>query len=199
MNIETENSEIIFLVSMFLLGVLNIITYPYMPFNGLLLTLFFLSLSSIAVVLEHRRSRSLSFYWILLSSFNLTVLFSKVFVNTAGIGTPRSTGSLGPVPVEQLWIDGLHVHHYWLGVLLIAVAVYMFKTQFSKIKTAAFLGSGLALVVDEFGIIIAGHSYHSNISYISLAAANTFLFILFVRSESSAESVLEQYISVLGD
>lgn len=199
MNIETENSEVIFLASMFLLGALNILTYPYMPFNGVLLTLFFLSLSSIAVVLEHRRSRSLGFYWILFTSFNLTVLFSKVFVNTAGIVTPRSKGSLGPVPVEQLWIGGVHLHHYWLGILLIAVTFYMLKKQFSKLRTAAFLGSGLALVVDELGIIIAGHSYHSNISYISLAAANTFLFTLFARTESSAESVLEQYIPILGD
>lgn len=187
MNLETENSEVIFLVSMFLLGVLNIITYPYMPFNGVLLTLFFLSLSSMAVVMEHRGSRSLSFYWILFSSFNLTVLVSKVFVNAAGIGTPRSTGSLGPVIVEQLWIGGLHIHHYWLGILLLTVAFYMLKKQFSRIKTAAVLGAGLALVVDELGIILAGHTYHSSVSYISLAMVNTFLFLMFIRSEEVAE------------
>lgn len=184
MDLETVSSEIVFIVGMILLGALNINTYPYMPVNGVLLTLFFLSLSSIVVVQKFLNNRSTCFFWILFTSFNLTVLFCRVFVNTTGIGTPRSTGNMGPLTVQQLWIEGIHIHHYWLGLLLLPVAFYMVKKQFSKIRIAAVLGTGIALVVDELGIILVSHTYHSSVSYISLAVVNTILFLMFFRSEN---------------
>lgn len=182
---ERKSYALFFLFGMFLLAVLNLLTYPYMPFNGVLLTGFFLFLSVAAVTMSYYDVSYSSFYGVVFSSFNFMVLLSRVFVNTSGIGTPKSSGSLGPVKIEQLWIGGIHLHHYWLGLLLLATSFYMLKKQFSDFRTAAVLGTSIALVVDELGILLAGHTYHSWISYAGLVTINAFLFLLLFRPSIS--------------
>jgi hypothetical protein len=179
---RAENLEVFFLLGMVMLGLLNIPTYPYMPFNGILLTLYFIALSFTAVILVYHRVDFSDFYWLIFVSFNFAALFSRVFVNTSGIGTPKSTGTLGPVRVEQIWVKGIHLHHYWFGIILISLGFYMLRNRFSQTKTALVKGTGLALVVDELGILLAGHIYHSWVSYLSLAVLNTLLFVTVFRS-----------------
>ena len=177
-----KSYALFFLFGMFLLGAMNLLTYPYIPFNGVLLTLSFIALSFTAVAMIYRGKDFSDFYWLIFVSFNFTALLSRVFVNTSGIGTPKSTGSLGPVKVEQIWLGGLHLHHYWLGFVLIFLGLYMFRNRFSEIKTGLVTGTGLALVVDELGILLAGHTYHSWISYLGLVALNTLIFVMVFRS-----------------
>lgn len=172
---------LMFLFGMFLLGVLNLLAYSYIPFNGVLMTLFFLAISFTAAAVSYHDIDFSNFYWMLFSSFNFVVLLSRVFVNNSGIGTPKSTGSLGPLTIEQFWVGGIHLHHYWIGFLLIFVGFYMLRKQASEIKTAAVLGTGIGLVVDELGILLAGHTYHSWISYAALITVNVILFLSLFR------------------
>lgn len=175
----------VFSVVVFSLGFLNILTYPYIPMNGVFLTASLLLTSSVAGVLAYqdkirlRRQQGMVF-----SSFILTTLLCRVFVNTSGIGTPKSTGTLGPVTVEQIWMGGFHIHHYWMGITVLALSAYMWREKFSQVRTAAVFGAGLALVVDELGIILVGHTYHSPLSYLALMLTNVLLFGLLLKEKT---------------
>jgi hypothetical protein len=174
----------VFLLAVFSLGSLNLLTYPYIPENGIFLTAFLILTSSIFGVLAWKeKTQPHGVRGIVFCSFIVTTLVSRVFVNTSGIGTPKSTGTLGPVTVEQIWMGGFHLHHYWLGIAALAFSAYMWREKFSQVKTAAVFGAGLALVVDEIGIILAGHTYHSPLSYLCLMLTNALLLGLLLKEE----------------
>jgi hypothetical protein len=174
----------VFLLAVFSLGLLNLLTYPYIPMNGVFLTAFLLLTSSAAGVLAYRdRIQLREVQGVVFSSFIVTTLVSRVFVNTSGIGTPKSTGTLGPVTVEQIWMGGFHLHHYWLGIAALAFSVYMWREKFSQVRTGAVFGAGLALVIDELGIILVGHTYHSPLSYLALMLTTALLFGLLLKEK----------------
>lgn len=161
---KNQSLAAIMIVSIALTAI-NLRTYPYIPETGVAFYGIFLSILIFGGVLCVKKDWSSKSYWLLFWSFSLTILTSRAFVNLTGIGTPKSIGSLGPLTVQQLWINGMHVHHYWAGALILLPASYrIYRDGLSKIG-AVSLGVGTALIIDEFGILIAGDTYHSLLSY----------------------------------
>mgnify|MGYP006284454109 CR=1 FL=1 len=162
-----------FLIAVSSLAILNLLNYPYIPVEGVFFTSFFLVLSFVgcAAVMYYEDAKLADFYGAVFSSFAVVALLSRVFVNTAGIATPRSTGALGSLRIEQMWIGGIHLHHYWLGLSMLIGGIYMSKRGFSELKKGIIYGAGFALVIDEIGIILAGHTYHSWVSYLGLSVS----------------------------
>src|SRR3990167_9577071 len=59
--------------------------------------------------------------------------------------------------IKTVYIKGYHIHHFNFGILLIVIAGFMslvdnFRSHVRKI--AVLYGIGLALIVDEFGLLI---------------------------------------------
>lgn len=70
-------------------------------------------------------------------------------------------------PVYGLWIRGLRIHHFVIGVLLLITSGGMGLLLESRWKMAGGIlyGAGLGLTVDEFGLLITSGDYWSSISY----------------------------------
>ncbi len=171
-----------FLAGSLIAGLLNISTFPYLPLRGVLLTVLLVLIAVFTYLWERGESEPPEFYRGLLFSFVLTVLLLRLFVNTAGIGTPGSTGSLGPLTITQIWVGDLHLHHYWIGVFLLPLGFFTWRKGESDLISSLLLGVGLAAFLDEFGIIVAGHTYHSMISHITVALTSILLFSLYLLS-----------------
>ena len=171
-----------FVLAMLSMATANLLNYPYIPMLGVLSTVYFLILSVAATKLKYYRSEDSNFLWSIFSFFNLTTLFARVYVNSSGLVGPGASGNLGPVKVEQFWLGGIHLHHYWLGILITITGLFMMKKNISEIRSGAVLGTGLALIVDELGIILTQQLYHSWISYIALILVNTALFLKLSKS-----------------
>ncbi|MFB6204456.1 MAG: hypothetical protein ABEJ75_02320 [Candidatus Nanohaloarchaea archaeon] len=183
---DTGKEDLLSLFPVFslLLGAFSLATYPYIPELSVPFYMFFLSVVVLGdrIIKRSGSSRVSSRGWLGFASFSITVLLSRAFINTAGIATPKSTGSLGPFLVEQVWFHGLHLHHYIIGFFLAGAAGYLaIRGRLSERKTWILAGTGLGLVADEFGILVAGQTYHSLMSYPVIMALQLLLFILLVR------------------
>lgn len=181
-----RQSTTLFAVSALVLAGINIGTYPYIPGSAIGFHVGIMLATFAGAWAYSRSGYRTSEKWILFIMFTLTVLTSRAFINVAGIGTPRSMGNIGPFAVQQIWVGGIHLHHYMLGFLLMALAVAgTIWGDRSRLQTAAFLGVGLAFTVDETGIILAGHTYHSPVSYVAVAGIHIALLALLWTSKGS--------------
>lgn len=163
---------------------INLTAYPYTPRISVPFYIVSLLVAVLgdALISHSSSSRGASREWLAFSSFSLTVLVSRAFINTAGLGTPKSSGVLGPFTFEQIWFNGIHIHHYLFGFLLLGVTGYAFvRDRLSETRTGILSGIGLGLIADEFGILALGHTYHSPVSYATVIAVQAGLFILLLR------------------
>lgn len=70
---------------------------------------------------------------------------------------------------RNIIIYGYHIHHYFFGILLIAVTGWLAivgSTYLSKEKLAIFYGIGLGLFMDEIGMLLTEGDYYTSLSYL---------------------------------
>jgi hypothetical protein len=179
-----EHVLALFTFAAILLVGINLATYPYTPWISVpFYTVFLLGAVLGDALLKNSGSkRGASREWLAFSSFSLTVLVSRAFINTAGLGTPKSSGALGPFTFEQIWFNGIHVHHYLFGFLLLGFTGYAFsRDRLAETRTWILSSIGLGLIADEFGILTLKHTYHSPVSYAAVIAVQAGLFVLLLR------------------
>lgn len=117
---------------------------------------------------------------IVLSTFFLSFVFARVAVILSVIvGPETASGSAGWFTVNEIWINGYHIHHFFFGFLALTLAgwLLLFHKDFSKLYASGLYGTGLGIFMDEFGMLLTEGDYFATSSYF---AAITFLSLLFV-------------------
>ncbi|MEF8847045.1 MAG: hypothetical protein V5A57_01265 [Candidatus Paceibacterota bacterium] len=70
---------------------------------------------------------------------------------------------------RNIILFGYHIHHFYFGIFLIAIAGWMSITDSDKIKKkglAIMYGIGLGLLMDEIGLLLTWGDYTSSLSYL---------------------------------
>ena len=138
-------------------------------------------------------------------SFLATIAFLSSFLGS------RTFATLNPqiVVIRQ----GIHFHHFWYGLALIAVAGWLGiarpSGRLSRVYSVVY-GLGAGFIGDEVGLLLTFGDYYSELTYVSLVAAASFIILVMlllrygdrvvkeVFSISSAEGVLHLGIFLVG-
>lgn len=116
---------------------------------------------------------------VVLTSFFLSFVLARVAVTLSGIVGSTSSGMAGFLPVNEIWISGYHIHHFFFGfgALIVAGWLLLFRENFSRYYAGVLYGTGLGIFIDEFGMLLTEGNYFATSSYF---AAMTFLSLLLV-------------------
>ncbi len=116
---------------------------------------------------------------VVLSTFFLSFLVARVAVILSGIVGPETSGMAGFLPINEVWISGYHVHHFFFGFMALILAgwILLFRENISRYYAGGLYGTGLGIFMDEFGMLLTEGNYFATSSYF---AAMTFLSLLLV-------------------
>jgi hypothetical protein len=124
-------------------------------------------------------------------SFLAGFIFIRLSVFIAGAAESEfaQAAKMGEMPGvdfhigRNLILFGYHIHHFYIGFALIAIAGWLAlvgTSIFSKRHLAMIYGFGLGLFFDEIGLLLTWGDYYSQLSYLlSLFLVLTFLNIVF--------------------
>ena len=123
----------------------------------------------------------------------------------------RTFATLNPqiVVIQQ----GIHFHHFWYGLALIAIAGWLGivrpSERLSRVYAMVY-GLGAGFIGVEVGLLLTFGDYYSELTYVSFVAAASFIILVMlllrygdrvvkdVFSISSAERVLHLGIFLVG-
>jgi len=117
---------------------------------------------------------------VVLATFFLSFLVARVAVILSGIvGPETSSGMAGFLPVNEIWVSGYHVHHFFFGFLSLMLSgwLLLFRKDVSRYYAAVLYGTGLGIFIDEFGMLLTEGDYFASSSYF---VAMTFISLLLV-------------------
>ncbi|PRX18816.1 hypothetical protein BX659_1417 [Orenia metallireducens] len=93
--------------------------------------------------------------------------------------SPNTTFYIG----RNIILFGHHIHHFYFGILLIAIAGWIAIVRSSILNrrhAAIIYGMGLGLFMDEIGLLLTWGNYYSGLTYLlSLFLIGLFLNIIF--------------------
>ncbi|WP_248662010.1 hypothetical protein [Fuchsiella alkaliacetigena] len=124
-------------------------------------------------------------------SYLASFLFIRLAVLIAGSAESEfaEVAKQGLTPEVDFYIGrniilfGYHVHHFYFGILLIAIAGWLAivgSSFFSRKQVALLYGTGLGLFMDEIGLLLTWGDYYSSLTYLlSLLLVGIFLNIVF--------------------
>jgi hypothetical protein len=103
-------------------------------------------------------------------------------------------------PNQVLISGGLHIHHFWFGVALLAIGGWLgiaYKQKEIDIVAAILYGVGGGLIVDEVGLLLTFGNYQSGLTWDALIVLISFIaiLILFYRYRKKIEEELGEFIS----
>jgi len=109
-------------------------------------------------------------------SYLLTFIGIRLLVTLAGsVNSPiaqsvKESSSITHFHIgRNIILFGYHIHHFYFGILLIAIAGWLSVTDSSKIGKkglAITYGIGLGLLMDEIGLLLTWGNYTSSLSYL---------------------------------
>lgn len=103
---------------------------------------------------------------LVLVSFSVAFATARILVVLSGIVGPDAVGTAWIVPVNEVWVRGYHVHHFFFGFLFLTVAGWLsLFSSMSRAKIAVLYGVGLGIFVDEFGMLLTEGDYFATSSY----------------------------------
>jgi hypothetical protein len=86
-------------------------------------------------------------------------------------------------PDHVLVGGGLHIHHFWFGIALLAIGGWLGISYDSKeinITAAILYGVGGGLIVDEVGLLLTFGNYWSGLTWAILIALLAFISVLLL-------------------
>lgn len=104
-----------------------------------------------------------------LCSFVVAFTVARLFVIYSGIVGPETkSGTAGFIPINEIWIEGYHIHHFFFGFLAVAIAGWftLFHQGYRKKLMAILYGTGLGIFIDEIGMLITEGEYFISYSYV---------------------------------
>jgi hypothetical protein len=103
-------------------------------------------------------------------------------------------------PSTVLVSNGIHVHHFWYGIVLLAIGGWL-GISYSDRETDRFAailyGAGGGLIVDEVGLLLTFGNYWTGLTYTFLVVLLSFvtILILFNRYGQLIMTELAEYTS----
>lgn len=137
---------------------------------------------------KEERENDKSIPFIISSSYLLSFLFIRLAVMIAGsagsaASTAAKTGEIQFYIGSNIILFGYHIHHLYIGIVLIALAGWFSITRTELVDrrdNALIYGIGLGLFMDEIGLLLSwGDYWHSTTYLLSLLLGGIFLNIVF--------------------
>jgi uncharacterized membrane protein len=130
--------------------------------------------------LEKASKPNLSF--IMLSSFLASFAVARVFTAF--------------YPSTTLIIQGIHVHHFWYGLALLAIGGWLginYRDDHTDRLAAIIFGTGGGLIGDEIGLLLTFGNYYSELTYTFLIALLTFAVMATLLKRHGKTIITEIY------
>ena len=95
---------------------------------------------------------------------------------------------------------GLHIHHFWFGLVLLAVGGWIgiiYNNKQIDMVAVVIYGLGGRLIVDEIGLLLTFGDYWSILSWTLFVIIASFasLTILFIRYRKDIRQELQEFVS----
>jgi hypothetical protein len=103
-------------------------------------------------------------------------------------------------PSTVLVSHGVHVHHFWYGIVLLAVGGWLgisYNNKETDRVAAILYGAGGGLIVDEVGLLLTFGNYWTGLTYTFLVILLAFviILILFNRYQQLIVTELAEFVS----
>ena len=103
-------------------------------------------------------------------------------------------------PSTVLISNGIHVHHFWFGIVLLAVGGWLgisYNDVDADRLAAILYGAGGGLIIDEVGLLLTFGDYWTNLTYTVLTVFVTLvvIFILFSRYRKAILREFGEFVS----
>jgi hypothetical protein len=126
---------------------------------------------------------------------NLSILAMISFI--ASFSVARIFTSLYPRTVMK--IGGVHIHHFWYGILLLAVGGWLgisYTSERIDRLAAILFGAGGGLIGDEVGLLLTFENYWGEITYTLVIMFLTFvsMLILVERYHEQIKTEFTQFL-----
>ena len=100
-------------------------------------------------------------------------------------------------PNRVLVSGGLHIHHFWFGLILLAIGGWLginYKHKVIDIVAAILYGVGGGLIVDEVGLLLTFGNYQSGLTWDVLVVLLSVvsILILFYNNRKKIEEELRE-------
>jgi hypothetical protein len=103
-------------------------------------------------------------------------------------------------PSTVLVSNGIHIHHFWYGIVLLAIGGWLgisFNDKDTDRLAAILSGAGGGLIVDEVGLLLTFGNYWTSLTYTFLTVFLAFIFVLILFN-LYREIIVEEFKEFLG-
>jgi len=124
---------------------------------------------------KKKHSQLLELQFIITISFLIAFTASRAIVVLSGESKPSL----------ELWIGNYHIHHFFLGILLLSLSGWMGlvgNQKKYKYSSAILYGGGLGLLIDEIGLLLTWGNYWAKQSYV-FGVIVIFIFLSIILYE----------------
>ena len=86
-------------------------------------------------------------------------------------------------PTHVLLTGGLHIHHFWFGLIFLAIGGWLginYNSKGISIAAAILYGVGGGLIVDEVGLLLTFGNYQSGLTWDILVTLLAFVAVLML-------------------
>lgn len=86
-------------------------------------------------------------------------------------------------PSTVLISNGIHIHHFWFGIVLLAVSGWLgisYNDVDADRLAAILYGAGGGLIIDEVGLLLTFGDYWTNLTYTILTVVVTLVIVLIL-------------------
>ena len=118
---------------------------------------------------KREHSQLLELQFIVTISFFITFTFSRAIIVIFGESRPSL----------ELWIGNYHIHHFFIGILLLSISGWISLICIQKkykMLAAMLYGGGVGLLIDEIGLLLTWGNYWAMQSYVF----GTIVIIIFI-------------------
>lgn len=144
---------------------------------------------------EHPRVRELiQLRAIVTAAFAVGFFAARTYVFLGQLPAPGGGQIDAYLPVTQVWVQGHHIHHFFFGFALVAIACWIaiMHHDLDRRWTAGVFGAGLGVFIDEIGLLLTWGDYWARSSWFILAIVLTALLTATVLSWLKATSDLTE-------
>jgi hypothetical protein len=130
----------------------------------------------------------------LLKQFELKVHLATVALVSFILAfvTARTYATLFPTHV--LLTGGLHIHHFWFGLIFLAIGGWLginYNSKGISIAAAILYGVGGGLIMDEVGLLLTFGNYQSELTWTILVTLLAFVAVLMLLYHNR-QQILEE-------
>ena len=141
--------------------IFGILLYTFMYLTEYRFKLFLQRFNKSDVILLQKKKHSqlLEVQFIITLSFLITFTVSRAIVVLSGESKPSL----------ELWVGNYHIHHFFIGMLLLAISGWIGlvgNQKKYKYTSAIVYGGGLGLLIDEIGLLLTWGNYWAKQSYV---------------------------------